>query len=239
MLPSGVSSCTVTLDGPSGADFDLYIRKGSAPTTSTYDYRAYTISADESITMTNPSSGTYFVLVKAYSGSGSFTIGESHTSTTPTGTRTPTPTRTPFPTRTGRPGPVITTGIPATPTPTTTQVYNGGDITGRTVSGSLSSGGAATYSFVLPTGVSSCTVTLDGPANADFDLYVRKNSVPTTGTYDFRAYTGSSDETLTMSSPSSGTYYVLVKSYSGSGSFSIRESHSLGSTTPGRPRPIY
>ena len=235
-LPGGVSGCTVTLDGPADADFDLYIRKGSVPTTSSYDYAAFTSSADESITLSNPFFGTYYVLVKAYSGSGSFTIRETHstaTSTitptqtpTPTNTPTVTATRTPIPTWTRRPLPWITT---AATTPTSTiPVVNGGDITGKTVSGSLGSGGTATYSFVLPVGVSSCTVTMDGPGGADFDLYIRKGSAPTTSTYDYKAFTSSADEAITITDPSSGTYYVLVKAYSGSGSFTIREMHVTG-----------
>ncbi|MGC8913843.1 MAG: clostripain-related cysteine peptidase, partial [Thermoplasmata archaeon] len=67
------SALKVVLDGPSGADYDLYVKKGAMPTTSSYDARGYTSSADEQVSINNPS-GTYYIMVNRYSGSGSFTI---------------------------------------------------------------------------------------------------------------------------------------------------------------------
>jgi hypothetical protein len=85
------SKLTVTLDGPSsGADFDLYIKLGSNPTLSSYDARGYTSSADETVSITNPS-GTYYIMVHAYSGSGSYTIKATLTTGTSTTTTTDLP----------------------------------------------------------------------------------------------------------------------------------------------------
>lgn len=75
------------------------------------------------------------------------------------------------------------------------------------------------YEVNLP---APATVALDGPGGVDFDLYVKKNAPPTTTSYDQRAYTSGSDETLRLTPDSSGRYYILVRSYRGSGEFSLR-----------------
>jgi subtilisin family serine protease len=67
----------IELDGPTGVDFDLYVRKGAQPTINEYDYRGYTSSADERIHVQTDLPGEYFVLVRAYRGSGDFKIKAS------------------------------------------------------------------------------------------------------------------------------------------------------------------
>jgi uncharacterized caspase-like protein len=229
-LPPGVSTCTVTLDGPAGADFDLYVRRGSPPAEDAYDYRGYTSSADETVTMANPAAGRYYVMVTAYSGSGAYTIGESHQAGN-TVTPTPTPTATIRPT--GRPTfPVFTTvatTIAPTPTPTVSPVTTlgamGYGITNGQLKRYLGPGMSSRFYFDIPAGVRACTVTLDGPAGADFDLYIRKGTLPTTSTYDYRGFTSSADENITIPGPGPGRYYVLVQSFSGSGWYTIAERH--------------
>jgi streptogrisin C len=64
---------TGCLDGPSGADFDLYLQKYSSGAWQTVA-QGITTSADELVSYTG-TSGTYRWLVRSYSGSGSFTLG--------------------------------------------------------------------------------------------------------------------------------------------------------------------
>jgi serine protease len=74
---SDPSQVVVDLDGPSDADFDLYVNDGRAecPTTSDYDYRSISTDSQESITIDNPDTSTdLHVLVDSYSGSGSYTL---------------------------------------------------------------------------------------------------------------------------------------------------------------------
>jgi len=56
-----------------------------------------------------------------------------------------------------------------------------------------------------------------GNENADFDLYAKWGSPPTTSNYDARGYSGTSLEYFTTSG--SGTLYIMVRSYSGSGNW--------------------
>lgn len=81
-------------------------------------------------------------------------------------------------------------------------------------SGTLSgSGDTDTFSKSSLSG--TYTVVMAGNEEADFDLYAKWNSPPTTSSYDARSYTSYSLEYFTVSG--SGTLYVMVHSYSGSG----------------------
>lgn len=65
VLPAGATALKFATTGPNG-DADLYVRKGSAPTTTTYDCRSATASSNETCTITNATSGTYYVMINAY-----------------------------------------------------------------------------------------------------------------------------------------------------------------------------
>jgi hypothetical protein len=64
---------------------------------------------------------------------------------------------------------------------------------------------------------------LEGPSNQDFDLYVRYNEPvgKEDDHYDAVSYGITADELVTIENPKAGTYYILVHSYSGSGSYNL------------------
>ena len=67
-------------------------------------------------------------------------------------------------------------------------------------------------------------VELDGPSDADFDLYANEGtgSCPDTSTYTHRSFSTNSQETITIDDPdTSAPLYVLVDSWSGSGSYDL------------------
>ncbi|MBD8524257.1 S8 family serine peptidase [Pseudomarimonas arenosa] len=66
VVPAGASNLSFNLSGGSG-DADLYVRFGSAPTTSSYDCRSWASGNTESCTFASPQAGTYYVMVNAYS----------------------------------------------------------------------------------------------------------------------------------------------------------------------------
>ncbi len=66
VVPSGQSKVVFTISGGTG-DADMYVRRGSAPTTSTYDCRPYLSGNSETCTFNAPTAGTYYVNVRAYS----------------------------------------------------------------------------------------------------------------------------------------------------------------------------
>ncbi|MGN6150605.1 MAG: M20/M25/M40 family metallo-hydrolase [Lysobacteraceae bacterium] len=66
VVPAGKTSAVFTISGGTG-DADLYVRLGSAPTTSAYTCRPYTSGNAETCTLNAPTAGTYYVGVRAYS----------------------------------------------------------------------------------------------------------------------------------------------------------------------------
>ncbi len=77
--PADADQVTITMSGGSG-DADLYVKKGSAPTTSSYDCRPYKSGNNESCTATG--SGTYYVMVRGYSSYSGASLVADHTTAT-------------------------------------------------------------------------------------------------------------------------------------------------------------
>ncbi|MEM3492726.1 MAG: pre-peptidase C-terminal domain-containing protein [Thermoplasmata archaeon] len=183
----------VKIDGPntSGVDFDLYIKKDAKPTTTSYDARGYTSSSDEQVTVTNPS-GTYYVMVYAYKGSGSYTItatveGSNGGSSGGGGSNTNEAVE-------------LASGIPRT--------------------GTLDATSPKAYYRITVSSATGLRILLTGPSNADFDLFVKKGQRPSRNSYDAKSNGKTSNENIVISNPS-GTYYILVERYSGSGSYTL------------------
>ncbi len=65
-VPAGTSSLNVAISGGTG-DADLYVRRGSQPTTSQFDCRPYLSGNNESCSFSNPQSGTWHISLRAYS----------------------------------------------------------------------------------------------------------------------------------------------------------------------------
>lgn len=80
-VPTGASNLVVSTSGSSG-DADLYLRRGSAPTTSTYDCRSYSNGSNESCTVASPASGTWHVMVRAYTSFSGLSLVGDYTAAT-------------------------------------------------------------------------------------------------------------------------------------------------------------
>jgi len=76
-LPHGVSALDVSISDGTG-DADLYLRKGSNPTSSSYECRPYKNGNTESCTITNPSEGQWYVGLKAYESFDNLTLKYSY-----------------------------------------------------------------------------------------------------------------------------------------------------------------
>lgn len=64
----------IDLAGPSGEDFDLYLKKDAPPTTSEYDARGFSASANERIVLDPAEPGEYYIMVRSHRGKGDFTL---------------------------------------------------------------------------------------------------------------------------------------------------------------------
>ena len=73
VVPAGRTSLSFSISGGTG-DADLYVRFGTAPTTTSYDCRPYRTGNTETCTITNIVAGTYHVNVRAYSAYSNVTL---------------------------------------------------------------------------------------------------------------------------------------------------------------------
>jgi serine protease AprX len=65
VVPAGATSLKFVTSGGTG-DADLYVKFGSAPTTTTFDCRSERSTNAETCSITTAKAGTYYVLIKAY-----------------------------------------------------------------------------------------------------------------------------------------------------------------------------
>ncbi|MBP8080740.1 MAG: M4 family metallopeptidase [Arenimonas sp.] len=65
VVPAGKTSVVFTLSGGTG-DADMYVKLGSAPTSTSYGCRPYLAGNAETCTFNAPTAGTYYVNVRAY-----------------------------------------------------------------------------------------------------------------------------------------------------------------------------
>ncbi len=80
-VPSGQSNLTITTANGTG-DCDLYVKFGAQPTTSSYDYRPYKSGNAESVAVTSPSAGDWYIGLNAYSTYSGVTLTATYTGTT-------------------------------------------------------------------------------------------------------------------------------------------------------------
>ncbi|NQZ12405.1 MAG: M4 family metallopeptidase [Algicola sp.] len=76
-VPAGMSSVDLTITGGSG-DADLYVKKGSEPTTSSYDCRPYKNGNEESCTFNSSTQGTWHIGIYGYSAVSGLTLNWSY-----------------------------------------------------------------------------------------------------------------------------------------------------------------
>jgi subtilisin family serine protease len=69
---------------------------------------------------------------------------------------------------------------------------------------------------------SRMTVTVDGPAGEDFDLYVKRDGIPSETDYDARGFGPTANESLVIEPLPPGDYRILVRSYRGSGQYQLK-----------------
>ena len=75
-VPAGRSELRVTMNGLDDgvADFDLYVKRGSPPTSAEYDCAQNGIGQFAACTFTTPGAGPWYVLVDRYTGNGAYQV---------------------------------------------------------------------------------------------------------------------------------------------------------------------
>ena len=87
-VPSGASNLVFTTSGGTG-DADLYVKYGSAPTTSSYQCRSWNGDNNERCAISPVQAGTYHVLINPYRAYSGLTLSGSFEGGTTGGTNTP------------------------------------------------------------------------------------------------------------------------------------------------------
>jgi hypothetical protein len=65
-LPAGASNLKFQISGGIG-DADLYVKYGSQPTLSVWDYRPWLDGNAETVTPTSATAGTWYIMIQGYS----------------------------------------------------------------------------------------------------------------------------------------------------------------------------
>jgi vibriolysin len=86
-VPAGASGLKFVTSGGSG-DADLYVKFGSAPTTSSYDCRSWGSTNAETCNISTAQAGTYYVLIRGYSAFSGLSLTGSYTTGGGGGTQT-------------------------------------------------------------------------------------------------------------------------------------------------------
>ncbi len=281
-VPSGQSVLEIKISGGTG-NCDLYVRWGAKPTTATWDYRPYLAGNNETVTIDNPQSGTWYIMLRArtaYSGvtlnadywfAGTVTLLDNGVPVTgiagaegserfyriivPSGQarfevsisggtgdadlyvkRDAVPTTTDYDYRPYLIGNnetatinnptggnwlimirgyraytgltlVATFGSGTTPDPVAA-LSNGVPVTGLTGA----TGSEVYYRIDVPAGQASLEIKTSG-GTGDADLYVRRDSKPTTTEWDYRPHLIGNNETVTINNPTAGTYFIMLRGY--------------------------
>ena len=80
-VPSGQSKLEIVMSGGTG-DADLYVKLGSQPTSSSYDYRPYLNGNNETVTVTNPAAGDWYISLHGYSSYSGVTLKATYSAST-------------------------------------------------------------------------------------------------------------------------------------------------------------
>jgi len=183
VVPAGATGLTFTLSGGTG-DADLYVKFGSAPTTSSYDCRPYVSGNAETCTIATAQAGTYYVMVNAYAAYSGVTLKGSYS----TG---------------GGGGSTLTSGVPVTGLSATTgnfgTIYTLAVPAGKTSVTFTISGSTGDADLYVRIGAAPTTTTYNCRPYLTGDNETCTFNAPAAGTYyvGVRAYATYSGVTLT------------------------------------------
>jgi PKD repeat protein len=182
VVPAGATNLVFTLSGGTG-DADLYVKFGSAPTTTSYDCRPFVSGNSETCTISTVQAGTYYVMVNAYAAYSGVTLKGSYS--------------------TGSGGSALTSGVPVTGLSATTgnfgTIYTLAVPAGKTKVTVTISGGTGDADLYVRIGSAPTTATYDCRPYLSGNSETCTFNSPVAGTYyvGVRAFSTYSGVTLT------------------------------------------
>jgi len=82
-VPTGQTQLKITMSGGTG-DADLYVKLGAQPTLTTYDYRPYLTGNNETVTVTNPAAGDWYIGLEGYAAASGVSLNATYSGSTGT-----------------------------------------------------------------------------------------------------------------------------------------------------------
>jgi Zn-dependent metalloprotease len=83
-VPSGQTQLKITMSGGTG-DADLYVKLGAQPTLTSYDYRPYLTGNAETVTVTNPAAGDWYIGLEGYAAASGVSLNATYSTSGGTG----------------------------------------------------------------------------------------------------------------------------------------------------------
>lgn len=77
-VPASQTQLQIVMSGGTG-DADLYVKRGAQPTSTSYDYRPYLTGNNETVTVTNPVSGDWYIGINGYTSYSGVTLKATYT----------------------------------------------------------------------------------------------------------------------------------------------------------------
>ncbi|MEA2327995.1 MAG: bacillolysin [Thermoanaerobaculia bacterium] len=77
-VPAGQTQLKITMSGGTG-DADLYVKLGAQPTSTVYDYRPYLTGNAESVSVTNPAAGDWYISLNGYAAYSGVSLNANYT----------------------------------------------------------------------------------------------------------------------------------------------------------------
>lgn len=202
-VPSGATALSIAMSG--NGDADLYVKKGTQPTSSSYDFRPYLNGSAETVTVNGSStpaisSGTWYVSAYGYASS-AYNIVVNITTGSGGGGTTPPPEP---------------EGLTQEVEPNNTKSVSGSNLMPTPnvpLTGKVSSSDKNDYFRFDITGPKNITIELDVPNATDYDVYLYRST--STSTLASGTKGSSATENVSYTATTAGTYYVRVTHYSG------------------------
>lgn len=90
-VPASQTQLVIKIYNGTG-DCDLYVKRGAVPTSSSYDYRPYLSGNNETVTVSNPASGDWYIGLYGYSAFSGMSLQATYSGSSPTFTLSLSPT---------------------------------------------------------------------------------------------------------------------------------------------------
>lgn len=202
-VPSGQTQLKVVTSGGSG-DADLYVKRGALPSTSSYDGKSEGSTTAETVTISNPAAGDFYIGLYAYSSYSGVSLTATYSGGSGGGTT-----------------------MNETEPNGSTSSANVISTSGTTVTGYIGSSTDVDYFKVTVPGYKTLTVDLTVPSTKDYDVKLYNSS----GTLLASGTNGTGQpEHVTWTNPYSTSRVVYIRVYGYNGAYSTTSPYYLKTT---------